>query len=169
MGSKSVNHGASIPHPGPVVSVNEALLAFASMDHSSILGLGDLDIKGDQELCAFTGSEGTPEGVEVDAMGDLVAGSNVDDLVGDGDGGVGGDGGISNVIQGVSDDVVSEELVWRLLVRLVVVMADMLVLMRKMVIVLVEKVLLHRVLPLLGREKIYLLSYCLDISWACLG
>lgn len=30
----------------PALSVNEAFLAFSSMDHASLLGLGDLDIQG---------------------------------------------------------------------------------------------------------------------------
>ena len=45
----------------PVVSVNDALLSFSSMDHASLLGLGELGVGGLQELCSFGGSEGTPE------------------------------------------------------------------------------------------------------------
>ena len=48
---------------GPAVSVNDALLSFASMDHASLLGLGELGIEGLRELCSFGGSEGTPESV----------------------------------------------------------------------------------------------------------
>lgn len=51
---------ASSPSSGHVVSVNEALLSFSRMDHASLLGLGDLDIQGVRELCAFSGSECTP-------------------------------------------------------------------------------------------------------------
>ena len=36
----------SAPSSGPIVHVNEALLSFSSMDHASLLGLGDLDIQG---------------------------------------------------------------------------------------------------------------------------
>ena len=53
--------GASLV--GPVVSVNDALLSFASMDYASLLGLGELGIEGLRELCSFGDSESTPESV----------------------------------------------------------------------------------------------------------
>lgn len=36
----------NVPSSSPVVSVNEALLSFSSMDHTSLLGLGYLDVQG---------------------------------------------------------------------------------------------------------------------------
>ena len=50
---------------GPVVGINDALLSFASMDHASLLGLGEVGIEGLRELCSFGGSESTPESVVV--------------------------------------------------------------------------------------------------------
>lgn len=46
---------------GSSVSMSEALLSFASMDHAALFGLGDLDIQGIRELYTFSGSKGTPE------------------------------------------------------------------------------------------------------------
>lgn len=71
----------------PVVSVNEALLAFSSMDHASLLGLGDLDMPGIRDLCAFSGSDCTPKVMADD-----------DDEVGHGDNVVAGGDGI--VVEG---------------------------------------------------------------------
>lgn len=67
----------STPSFGPVVSVNEAFLSFVNMDNTSLLGLGDLDIQRILELCAFSDSKCTPEGMVGD--GDEVArdGENV--------------------------------------------------------------------------------------------
>lgn len=54
IGSSSVNPNVGAPQPESVPSVNDALLSFASMDHTSLLGFGDLDIQGVRALCAFT-------------------------------------------------------------------------------------------------------------------
>lgn len=43
----------SAPSSGPVVRVNEALLSFSSMDHASLLGLGDLDSKEFESFVPF--------------------------------------------------------------------------------------------------------------------
>lgn len=56
-GSYDLNTSSS--RTGHVLSVNDALLAFSSMDHASLLGLGDLDMQGFQELCAFDDAEET--------------------------------------------------------------------------------------------------------------
>lgn len=78
------------PSSGPVTSVDKALLAFASMDQASLLGLGDLDMQGVCDLCAFSGSDCTPE--------DMVGG--VDD-VGHGDEAViGGDNTVMENVGG---------------------------------------------------------------------
>lgn len=88
-GSRSVRSNI-----GSVPSVNDALLAFASMDHASLLGLGDLDIQEVHALCAFTGSEGTPKDMVVDddenVVGDTSGGNgsggDASDRVGDSEG-----------------------------------------------------------------------------------
>ncbi|KAL7587627.1 hypothetical protein Lser_V15G36969 [Lactuca serriola] len=95
---------------GPVVSINDALLSFASMDHASLLGLGEVGIEGLRELCSFGGSEGMPESIVGHEMV-LVTGA---DMEGDGkDHGSGGGGerdfgasvGDGNVSKVVVDDI----------------------------------------------------------------
>ena len=61
VGSEGV--GACLPAAGPVVSVNDDLLSFVSMDHASLLGMGYLEIEGQWELCSFSSSGGTLEGM----------------------------------------------------------------------------------------------------------
>lgn len=90
----SAGHSGHIDAPffGPVTSVNEAFLAFASMDHASLLGLGDLDMQGVRGLYAFCGSDCTPEDM---ASGDDEVGHGDNIVVGDGDTVIKGGGGAS--------------------------------------------------------------------------
>lgn len=71
------------PSSGLVVSMNEALLSFSNMDHTSLLGLGDLDIYGIQEIYAFSDSECTPEGRVGDheVAGEYVVGEDTTGVV----------------------------------------------------------------------------------------
>lgn len=105
-GSGPHNPSASDSRLSPALSVNEALLAFASMDHASLLGLGDLDIQGIRELGAFDSVEGTPEGMLIDG-GDEDDGGNVgvdgDDDGKDIGGGASSDADNSGLKDGASD------------------------------------------------------------------
>ena len=86
-GGESGEAGASSLSVGPVVSVSDALLSFASMDHAGLLGLGEMGIDGLRELCSF-GSEGTPEDVagrEMVLVNDIGVGGNVKDHGASGD------------------------------------------------------------------------------------
>lgn len=97
-----------------VVSMNDVLLSFASMDHASFLGLGDLDIEGLPVLCSFSSSGGTPEGMVVEREETVEV---IEDNVGkDGQGvedgsecniGVGGEGPggeVIGLVAGMSDE-----------------------------------------------------------------
>ena len=101
------------PPASPVTSVNEALLAFASMDHASLLGLGELDIQRVRDICAFSGSDGTPEDVvdgnDVIDHGKSIVGGG-EGVVNESDGGGGfGDRLYANVcLVDECNDVVSE-------------------------------------------------------------
>lgn len=86
------------------MSVNEALLAFAIMDHALLLGLANLDIHRIRALCAFSGSECTPEGMVYDDDIVPIASENTPCSVIGGDGLVaeGAGGGVGG--KGIGDD-----------------------------------------------------------------
>ena len=92
--------GASSLSVGPVVSVSDAFLSFASMDYAGLLGLGVMGNDGLRELCSF-GSEGTPEDVvscEMVLVNDIGVGGNGKDCGAGGDGRAGvGDGDVDEV------------------------------------------------------------------------
>lgn len=48
MESGSHDPGANVSRPSHTLGVNEDLLAFATTDHTSLLGLGNLDLEGMQ-------------------------------------------------------------------------------------------------------------------------
>lgn len=98
--SGSHDPNVSFPRSSHTLSVNDALLEFATMDHASLLGLGNLDMQGMQQLCAFEGAKEVSEGMLIDSGGGEGNSGGVGDNVGDssGDGDVsackgGGDGG----------------------------------------------------------------------------
>lgn len=53
------------------LSINEALLAFSTMDHASLLGLGSLDMEGMRRLCALGDGDELSEGVLLGGGGDI--------------------------------------------------------------------------------------------------
>lgn len=105
------------PSSGPVTSVDKPLMAFASMDHASLLGLGDLDMQGVHELCTFSSSDCTPEDVaggndDVGHGDDVVIGSeNI--VIGNAGGGAGGRVGVDveNDAAVVTEPVCVDEIV----------------------------------------------------------
>ncbi|CAH1412852.1 unnamed protein product [Lactuca virosa] len=101
--------GVDAAFVGPVVSVNDALLSFASMDHASLLGLGELDVGGLRELCSFGGSEGTPESaVGQDIVQAAEVGGKKVNEGGDGDRGEGQVVVVGNEVVRGEDDVVED-------------------------------------------------------------
>lgn len=113
--SGSHNLSASDSRSGPALSVNEALLAFVSMDHVSLLGLGDLDMQGIRELCAFDSAGETPEGMLINGDGGEGAGGNigvsVGNIGGDNDKDMGGGANIDAGDPGLGDGVGDVDLV----------------------------------------------------------
>ena len=92
-----------------VVSVNDALLYISSMDHASLLGLGELGVGGLRELCSFGGLEGTPEsamGQDIMHVAEVDAGGGNEG--GDGDHGEGEMVGLGNEVACGDNDAVED-------------------------------------------------------------